>query len=143
MTNKVEDLMTRRVFSVRLEDSMETIRDGMEAYGVRHIPVVEGNKIVGLLSRTDVLGFSESQFRSSRVSRAIDDTRMEETFVAEVMTRDVRTVRPDMPIADAANLLLKHKIGCLPVTEADGTLVGIVTKHDFVKALVDLLRKAG
>ena len=139
--NKIEDIMTRRVFSVGLEDSMETIRDGMETYGVRHIPVVDGTKVVGLLSRTDVLGFSDSQFRRSRVSRAIDDTRMEETFVAEVMTRDVRTVRPEMPIADAAELLLKHKIGCLPVTGADGSLLGIVTKHDFVKALVERLRK--
>jgi CBS domain-containing membrane protein len=141
MTNKIEDIMTRRVFAVGLEDSMETIRDGMETYGVRHIPVVDGGKVVGLLTRTDILGFSESQFRTSRVSRAIDDTRMEETFVAEVMTRDVRSVRPQLPIADAADLLLKHKLGCLPVTEADGTLVGIVTKSDFVKALVDLLRK--
>ena len=143
MANKVEDIMTRRVFSVGLEDSMETIRDGMEAFSVKHIPVVDGNKIVGLLSSMDVASFSESQFRTSRVSRAIDDTRMEETFVAEVMTRDVRTVRPEMLIADAAELLLKHKIGCLPVTEADGTLVGIVTKLDFVKALVTLLRKSG
>jgi len=143
MTHKVEDIMTRRVFSVGLEDSMETIRDGMETYGVRHIPVIDSGKVVGLLSRTDVLGFSESQFRSSRVSRALDDTRMEETFVAEVMTRDVRTVRPQTPIADAAELLLKHKFGCLPVTDADGSLVGIVTKHDFVKALVDLIRKPG
>jgi CBS domain-containing protein len=143
MANIVEDIMTRRVIFVRLEESMEVIRDGMEAYGVRHIPVVEDGKVVGLLTRSDVLGFGASQYRTSRVSRAIDDTRMEETFVAAVMTRDVQTVRPETPLAEAAELLVKHKFGCLPVADADGTLVGIVTRHDFVKALVELLRARG
>jgi CBS domain-containing protein len=68
---------------------------------------------------------------------------MKETFVADVMTRDVRTTRPDMPLADAAEILLKHKFGCLPVTDADGTLIGIVTEHDFLKAMVEMLRSAG
>jgi CBS domain-containing membrane protein len=143
MSKKVEDIMTRRVVFVREEDSMETIRSGMEAYGLRHIPVVEAGKVVGLISHRDVLRLSDHQYHAGRLSHAIDDRRMEETFVADVMTRDVLTVPPDMPLADAAEILLKHRFGCLPVTAADGTLVGIVTEHDCLKAMVDLLRSMG
>jgi CBS domain-containing membrane protein len=143
MFKTVEDIMTQRVIFVHEEDSMETIRDGMEAYGLRHIPVVEGGKVVGLLSHRDLLRLSDHQFRTSSLSQAIDDKRMNETFVADVMTRDVRTAPPDMPLADAAEILLKHKFGCLPVTNADGTLIGIVTEHDFLKAMVEMLRSAG
>jgi CBS domain-containing protein len=46
-----------------------------------------------------------------------------------------------MPLADAAEILLRHQFGCLPVTAADGTLLGIVTEHDFVKAMLEMLRE--
>lgn len=139
---RVEDIMTRRVVYVRVEDSMETIRDIMEVHGVRHIPVLDNDRVVGVVSRTDVLGFAESQYRTSLVNRAIGDSRMEETFVAEVMTRDVRTVRPEMPLVEAAEVLMKHRVGCLPVTTGDGVLLGIVTQYDFLKMLAELLRSA-
>ena len=134
--------MTPRVVFVRVEDSMETIRDTMEVHGVRHIPVVDNDRVVGVVSRSDVLGFAESQYRTSRVNRAIGDSRMEETFVASVMTREVVTVRADTPLADAAELLLERRVGCLPVVTAEGSLCGIVTQHDFVKAFAETLRKA-
>ncbi len=135
--SKVEDIMTRRVVSVREEDNMQSIREGMEAFGLRHIPVVDGKKLVGLLSHRDMLRFSESQHAPERLRQSIDEQRAERTFVASVMTRDLETVRPDTPIPEAAQRLVKHKFGCLPVTTEDGTLVGIVTEHDFLKVLVE------
>jgi CBS domain-containing protein len=55
------------------------------------------------------------------------------------MTRDVRTVTPDTPLARAAELLVEHKIGCLPVLDADDRLIGIVTESDFVRLAARLL----
>lgn len=138
----VGDIMSRSVISVREEESMRTIREGMQAYGLRHIPVVDGNKLVGLLSHRDMLRFADSQYAGNQIRRALDEQRANETFAASVMTRDVQTVRAETPLAEAARTLIQHKFGCLPVTTEDGTLVGIVTEHDFLKVLVERLSLA-
>lgn len=141
MAQTVGDIMTRQVVAVHEEDNMMTIREGMDAFGMRHVPVIDGGKLVGLLSHRDMLRFTDSQYAMSAVRQSLDERRSEVTFVASVMTRDVQTVRPDTPITTAAQMLLKHKYGCLPVTTDDGTLVGIVTEHDFLKVLVDTLQR--
>lgn len=58
-----------------------------------------------------------------------------ETKLHQVMTRDLITVAPDTPIAEAANLILEHKIGCLPVIDRDGFTIGIITDADFLRHL--------
>jgi CBS domain-containing membrane protein len=58
------------------------------------------------------------------------------------MRHNVLTVRPDTPLLEAANTMLENKIGCLPVTEADGKLVGIITEADFVKLVKKLAAEA-
>ncbi len=137
----VEDIMTRRVVAVSEEDNMFALRDRMEAYGLRHLPVVDGDKLVGLLTHRDILRFADSQYRVDRVRQSLDDRRSEQTFVAAVMTREVETVRPETTLAEAAQKLVANKFGCLPVTTADGTLVGIVTEHDFLNTLVKMLER--
>jgi CBS domain-containing protein len=132
---KVEDIMTREVISVHPEDNMRTIRDRMRTFGLRHIPVVDGVCVVGLLSHRDMLRFSDSEYRRTRAEQSADARRTEETFVAQVMTTEVETVTPETSIAEAAYKLVRGKFGCLPVTTADGALVGIVTEHDLLKVL--------
>ena len=138
----VTEIMTRNPITLREEESLADIKDEMERLGLRHLPVVDGKKLVGLVTHRDILRWSLNRFERDSVHRALDERRRASTFVAEIMTRDVTTVRPDTPVHDAAQLLLAHKYGCLPVTEADGTLIGIVTEHDFTRALVSLFRHA-
>jgi CBS domain-containing protein len=142
MPKTVQEIMSRCVITIGEEDTMDTIREQMETHGVRHVPVVDGKKLVGLVSQRDLLRFSNSEFRPSRVSQAIDVQRARDTFAAQVMTRKLVSVRPETPLAEAAALVVEHKFGCLPVTAPDGTLLGIVTSHDFVRALIDLMGAA-
>lgn len=126
----VADIMIRNVITLYEEENLELLMEGMERYGLRHLPVVDGGKLVGLVSHRDLLRAAVSILDPGRQER---EARYQNTlFVADLMTRDVRTVRPDTPIAEAARLLRENKFGCLPVTEEDGTLVGIVTEADFV-----------
>jgi len=137
---KVQDIMTRQVVTVSEEDNMFAIRDRMEAYGLRHLPVVDGEKLVGLLTHRDMLRFADSQHGVDRIRQSIDDSRSEQAFVAAVMSRDLETVRPETPLDEAVQKLVAHKFGCLPVTTAEGMLVGIVTEHDFLKELGNMLK---
>lgn len=142
MANTVEDIMSRQVITIGEEDTLDVIREQMETHGVRHIPVVDGRKLVGLVSQRDLLRFSTSELRPSRVSQVLEQ-RTNDTFAVHLMTRKIVTVRPETPLVEAAALLVKHKFGCLPVTATDGSLLGIVTSHDFVKKLIELLNGSG
>jgi CBS domain-containing membrane protein len=120
----VADIMTRRVIYLREEDNLSRIVEGMEHFGLRHLPVLDGDKLVGMITHRDMLKILTAA-----------DRREEETFVASIMTRDPIAVGPDTTIAEAARLLIKARFGCLPVVDEHRNVIGIVTEHDFMKVL--------
>jgi CBS domain-containing protein len=115
----VEDVMTTALMTIHPEAGIETADLEMKLADVRHIPVVgAGNRLVGILSNRDLL-----RFLGGRKGRSI----------GEIMTRRVHTVRTSDPASHAVDLLLEHKIGCVPVLGEEGELVGIVTETDFLR----------
>ena len=133
----VDDIMTRRVVCLLEEENLERVEEGMRRFQFRHLPVIDAGKLVGILSERDYLRASVSSQDPDYDLKGINLKR--NLFVAGVMTRDVTSVSPETPLLDAARLLREHRFGCLPVTEADGTLVGIVTEADFVRLAAELL----
>jgi len=134
----VADIMTRHVVTLNEEDDLVDINENMETLGLRHLPVVDDGRLVGIVSHRDILRVSAGALEPGAAQR--DAIMKERTFVEDVMTRDVVSVSPDASVEEAAQLLLRHKFGCLPVVSPDGKLVGIVTEHDFVRLLVDMIK---
>jgi CBS domain-containing membrane protein len=125
--------MTRSVYVLHEENDLALAEKGLDQFRFRHLPVVDGDKLVGIVSERDLLRASISSLDGDH---ALKDHNLKRwCFVAEIMTRNVLSVRPEMPLAEALALLLEKGIGCLPVTSEDGTLVGIVTQSDFLKLL--------
>ena len=124
--------MTRRLITIKPQESLKDVEDGMEMFRFRHLPVVDDEgTLVGLITHRDMLHASSSFLSSEREKR---DTLIHEQARAEmVMRKEVLTVQPDKPLADAAKLLWDNKLGCLPVTDDNNKLIGIITEADFVK----------
>jgi acetoin utilization protein AcuB len=137
---RVADIMTRDPVVLSEEDNLERIQEGMEDFHFRHIPVVDGDRLVGLISQRDILRQAVSGLDRAATAQQRDRWLQEHTFVAQVMHRDVKTATPDMPIATAARIMLDQHIGSLPVVEND-RLVGIVTETDMLKLLTNLLEQ--
>lgn len=137
MGQTVADVMSTNVIVLHEEDNLSTIASDMDRLHLRHLPVVDGRKLVGMLTHRDLLRFAASSLDVTAAARAKDSTLQQNTFVGEVMTKNIQTASPDMPISKAAAKILEHKFGCLPVVEADGSLVGIITEHDIVRLFVD------
>lgn len=136
MAHRVADIMTSPVITLSEEDNLRSIREGMEKFHLRHLPVVDGEKLVGLITHRDILRLVSAELDPGAKVRA---GGVEDTFVSSVMTRDPATCTPDTPIAEAARLMYENKFGCLPVVDDEGNLVGIVTENDMLGYLVSHL----
>jgi CBS domain-containing protein len=124
----VADFMTSELVTVKESDDLGLAASILRLGGIRHLPVVRDRKLVGLVTQRDVVRTDGG----SPVARSIQ--------ASEVMTREVTTVAPRSSLAHAAHLMLRHKYGCLPVCEEDGTLVGIITESDFVRFAADVVQ---
>jgi CBS domain-containing membrane protein len=128
----VRDLMSDEVTTMRHDEILILADDLMRLGRIRHIPIMgdDGKRVVGVLSQRDL--FRSALAKSIGYSTVAQSKLMEVITIGEVMNSDVRTIGPEESVATAANLMLKHKIGCLPVVE-NGLLVGILTEADFVR----------
>ena len=116
----------------RLLDAVLLLRNT----GIRHLPVVDGDRLVGLITDRDIHRCAPSLLEN--ISPEQYNAVFQRTPLARVMVRDLVTVSPETPLRDAAAILHEHKFGCLPVVE-DGLLVGIITITDMLGVLHRLL----
>jgi CBS domain-containing protein len=137
---KLKDIMTRDVVSTAPD---MTLRDAMELLSERHVsgaPVVDGGKVVGIFSATDLLAFLADlddttpliTFRRRRGHR----TPLEDVTVDEVMTRKVQSLPPDCSVDEAAVLMGERQIHRVLVMQGD-VLLGIVSTFDVAKAVAE------
>ncbi len=131
----VSNRMTRNPLTVRPDDSIAEALERMRREKVRHFPVLEGGKLMGIVSRQDLLYASPSSVTSLNVWEVT--YLVSQVKVREVMTKRVITVQEDCPVEEAARVLADNKIGCLPVMRGD-LLVGIITESDLFRIFLEL-----
>jgi acetoin utilization protein AcuB len=131
---RVRDIMTARPITVGRETPMLEARQRMFAERIRHLVVVEEARVVGIVTDRDI----RLNLPSPATSLSVWEINflLARLTVGAVMTAAVLVVDPDRPIAEAARLLIDHKISALPVIEGE-RLVGILTESDFVRALAE------
>ena len=134
---RVRDLMTREVITLNESDSLDMARMEMSLARVRHLPVLRDARVVGLVTHRDILRAMCSVL--AEIDAAEQRQVLRQIPVREIMSSNVATVAPDAAAADAGRTILDSKIGCLPVVEDGGSLVGILTEADFVDLAVQHL----
>jgi CBS domain-containing membrane protein len=134
---RVGDLMATDLFTIQATDSLHQARLLMSREHIRHLPVVDQEgAFVGLLSQRDVLASTVSVLAEMDGD---DLASLESAIpVGEVMTTHVQAISADADLREAAEYLLEHKIGCLPVV-MDHQLAGILTEADFLRLFLRLL----
>lgn len=138
MAMKVGDWMSEDVVTVSPKEGVRVAEHLMKAKGIRHLPVVRDGTLVGIVSDRDIRRVMPSPATSLEIHEV--HYLLEKLQVADMMTREVITVTPETPIESAADLLLLHKVGALPVL--DGTrLVGIISEADILHAFRDAGRE--
>ncbi len=131
------DLMTEDLIALRDTDSLLSAKHTMEEARIRHLPIIDASgAFVGLLTHRDILAASVS--RLAEIDKDTEDEIYSGIPISEVMRTDVALASPNLPLRQAAEVLLTQKYGCLPVVEG-GKLVGILTASDFIQLSLELM----
>jgi acetoin utilization protein AcuB len=120
MNEKISTIMTRNLLTVNVDDTLQDVKNLIEHKRIHHIPVVDGNKLVGIITTGDLLW----------LNRPFSD--YPNIHVRDVMTRKIAFLEPDDKVGAVAEVFLEHLFHCIPICD-EGNLVGIVTTHDLMK----------
>ena len=129
----VKDWMTHDLVTISKDTSLTVASHLMKTKDIRHVLVIERRKLIGVVTWGDIREASASDATSLSVFELA--YLLDTLAVSKIMTHHPITVAPTATIADAAQIMLGNKIGCLPVIE-QGRPVGILTESDILRMLV-------
>ncbi|HEX9883454.1 MAG TPA: CBS domain-containing protein [Desulfobaccales bacterium] len=126
---KVKEVMVKEVATLDINDELSLANDIMRLGRIRHLPVVDGTRLAGIISERDLFRSSLAQALGYG-SEATRDL-MKKLHIKDVMVAKVVTVSPETELCEATKIMVEQKIGCLPVVEG-GRLVGLITETDIL-----------
>ena len=140
MAMRIREWMTPSPITVSPTTPVAGLAQMMSLRRLRHLPVVEDERLVGIITDRDV----RTVLPSPATSLSVGEIRflLDRLTVGQVMTRRVLIVAPEEPLAEAVRQMLEQKIGALPVVE-HGRLVGIITEIDVLRAFATVLGLPG
>jgi CBS domain-containing protein len=127
---KVKDIMVCDVATLDAGDELSLANDIMKLGRIRHLPVVAGKKLVGILSERDLFRSSLVEALGHEPVKARDV--MKAIRIQDIMVKNLVTVSPEAEIKEAVQLMIRYKIGCIPVVAGD-ELIGLVTETDILQ----------
>ncbi|SPD72420.1 CBS domain protein [uncultured Desulfobacterium sp.] len=155
----VKNWMSKPVITVDINDSMQKVISAFRENNINMIPVLDRGNLVGVITERDVLKegqligvITESDLKKATTSGKTSINVNELIYLAAtriklegLVTRDPITVAEDLTVEETAEILLAKKISGVPVVNAQGALVGVITQHDLFRSLISLtgLRKRG
>jgi len=135
--------MTKDVISVDVNDSMQDAAKLIRGHKIKHLPVMENGKLVGIVTDRDLKRASASDVTTLEIHELL--FLISEIKIGDIMTKDPITIPLDCTIDEAAQILLEHKLSGAPVVDDEGQIAGVITQTDIFRGLVLFtgVKKAG
>ena len=134
LLSPVADIMTKNPITVSPYDPLSVVNSIFEKNRIHHIPVIYEGELVGLISQSDFLFFKRG-FNPSKLVEKMEEIRLHNYTVADIMTTKLGKLHPKDKIIVALDIFMKNIFHAIPVVE-ENKLVGIVTTYDVIKELV-------
>lgn len=131
----VKDFMTKKVVYVSPDTTVAHAADMMREQGLRRLPVIENDRLVGVVTERTMAEASPS--KATTLSIYEMNYLLNKTKIRDIMVRDVVTVSPYASLEDAVYAMMKNQVGILPVVEA-GQVFGVITEKDVFKAFLEV-----
>jgi len=130
----ISHIMTKTVVTANEKDDLKTVVEKLKANTIRHIPIVRGKEVIGIISRTDINRLTFGALFEGQDNA--DEAILEMLTVPQVMTSKPKTVSADTIIRDLAEIFVKEDFHALPVVD-NSELKGIVTTTDVVRYFLE------
>ncbi len=130
----ISHIMTKTVVTVNQNDDLTEVVEKLKSNSIRHLPVVNGKKVVGIISRTDINRLTFGALFDGQ--EGSDEAILQMLTIPQVMTAKPKTVSSDAIIRDLAEIFSKEEFHALPVVDND-ELKGIVTTTDVIKYFLE------
>ncbi|GAA3761809.1 CBS domain-containing protein [Flavobacterium ginsengiterrae] len=130
----ISHIMTKSVVTVNQNDDLTQVVEKLKANSIRHLPVVNGKKVVGIISRTDINRLTFGALFDGQ--EGSDEAVLQMLTIPQVMTSKPKTVSSDVIIRDLAEIFSKEEFHALPVVD-NGELKGIVTTTDVIRYFLE------
>ncbi len=128
---RIIEIMTKDVYTVSVDDTIKKADEIMREENVRHVPVLDGKKLVGLITERSVMEYTlrkiyefDDGYEGQTLNQIID--------YKNIISKPEKVLFPEDSLKKAIELFVKYKIDCLPVVDWDNNLVGIVTSVDIL-----------
>lgn len=131
----VRDWMTRQPITIHPQQTLPQAHKLMKTKKVRRLPVMEGDRLVGIVTFGDIREAEPSDANSLSIYEI--NYLIGLLTVDSIMTRDPITINQNATIAEAAKLMIDHKVGGLPVVDDENSVVGIITESDICRVVVE------
>ena len=125
------EIMQKKVVSLGAASSLLDAASIMHEKNIRHLPIVEHNEVVGILSERDLRGFLEELYESTQETS--DGIRRKNISIREVMQNKPLAVDPSADVVEVIDLMIENKVGAVVVTDELGQLRGIISYEDILK----------
>lgn len=132
----VKNWMSKKVFTIDVDDSMSHAINLLKEHKVRMLPVMKKGKLVGVVSDTDIKRASASDATTLDMHELL--YLISKVKIKDIMSKDPVTVPPDYTVEETAELLMREKISGVPVVNEGGEVVGIITRDDLFNVLIAL-----
>jgi CBS domain-containing protein len=130
----ISHIMTKTVITANENDDLRKVVEKLKQNTIRHIPIVKGKDVVGIISRTDINRLTFGALFEGQ--EGADEAILDMLTISQVMTSKPKTVSSDTIIRDLAEIFVKEEFHALPVVD-NGELKGIVTTTDVVKYFLE------
>ena len=133
----VKEWMSRGLITVAPNATLDEALKLMETNKIRRLPVVDGGKLVGIVTDRDLMKVSPSP--ATTLSKYELNYILEKIIIKDIMSKKLYTINQNSTIEEAALILFNEKIGGIPVVEDSGAIVGVITETDLFKAFVNIM----
>jgi CBS domain-containing protein len=130
----ISHIMTKSVVTVNQNDDLKEVVTKLKSNSIRHIPVVNGKEVIGIISRTDINRLTFGALFEGQ--DGADEAILDMLTISQIMTSKPKTVSSDTVIKDLAEIFVKEEFHALPVVD-NGVLKGIVTTTDVIRYLLE------
>ncbi|MCA9408102.1 MAG: CBS domain-containing protein [Candidatus Omnitrophica bacterium] len=143
---KIQDVMSSPCEMINMEEPMSAVEELFVSRRIRHLPIIDSaGKLVGLITKRDLfrtvaprkaidgnVGYTKDKILEKDGMYYFKDT-LDSYVLSKVMIKDVKTLKADHVIADAIDLMVQDKVGCVPIVDNERKVVGIITRYDILK----------